>query len=334
MSTGPVDKVLNNRGGVSKLTHQKILRAIEELGYKPNILASRLKSTKEYTLAIIIPRATEDIPFWSQHQKGLDKIYDELNPFGLRSEVIYFHQNDERSFELAVNKAIHENYDGILIVPVFRSATIKLLQHCKVSAVPVIFFDSYIESEDNLSFVGQHSKDSGYMAADLMHGCIPVKSKILIITIVKKEDNHFHFAAREEGFRMFFENTGRQLIKYELQNENKQVTRRELKKILEEEKNIGGIFVTNGINMVAPVWDQLQKPPVQLIGYDLIEENILYLKKGVIRFLISQQPDKQVYLGIKLLYEYLILKQPVNKSYYIPLDIVMRANVDYYLANE
>lgn len=47
VSIGTVDRVLNNRVGVSEKTKAKILKIIEELNYQPNIFARRLASKKK-----------------------------------------------------------------------------------------------------------------------------------------------------------------------------------------------------------------------------------------------------------------------------------------------
>ena len=51
VSKGTVDRVLHNRGEVSKKSKEKVLRVIEELGYKPNLYASMLASQKKHTIS-------------------------------------------------------------------------------------------------------------------------------------------------------------------------------------------------------------------------------------------------------------------------------------------
>ena len=46
VSKGTVDRVIHNRGEVSAKSREKVLRVIEELGYKPNMYASMLASHK------------------------------------------------------------------------------------------------------------------------------------------------------------------------------------------------------------------------------------------------------------------------------------------------
>ena len=106
-----------------------------------------------------------------------------------------------------------------------------------------------------------------------------------------------------------------------------------LDKVLDEHKDLRGIFVSNALTYrVAEFVDrQSLKGKIKIIGYDLIAENIHYLKEDYIDFLISQQPERQGYRGIMTLYKYLVLREPVGSKIMIPLDIITKENVDFYL---
>lgn len=333
VSTGPVDKILNNRGGVSKATEARILKAIEELGYQPNIFASRLKSAKEYRIAVLIPYATDDIPYWGQHQHGFDTALDELRPFGIKLEMLPFSQNDALSFKDAVSKTILGNFQGVLMVPVFHEDTKRLVKAMNKNNTPVVFFDSNISGLGQLSFIGQHSEDSGYTAAEIMARCVPDQSDLLIVTIKKKDDNHLHFAKREAGFRAYFEDKGHRLITYENQVADEQTIGKELLSMVQSRPSLSGIFVTNDINKLVRVLPAEILQKLNLIGYDLIPENIDCLNRGQISFLISQHPQMQAYKGIKILYEYLILKKHPNPEIFLPIDVITPTNFKYYNAN-
>ena len=330
VSIGPVDKVLHNRGGVSKATRERILQAIKDLGYTPNILASRLKSSRDYTIAVLIPEATDMIPFWFAHNTGFEEAMKEVSPFGINISILTFEQNNEASFKLRVDEVINDGYDGIFMVPVFYNETIRLLQHYKDLNVPVIFFDSNIPGLSNLSFIGNNSRDSGYLAANLMDYTISKKADILIASIEREEDNHIQFSAREEGFLTYFENAGRRILRFTDTTGNEQAISKGVSAIFRDNPHLEGIFVVNGIDKIASAITPTQKSNYRMIGYDLIDKNIQLLKNGAIDFLISQQPQKQAYQGIKLFYDYLILKKPIAPSYFLPLDIVMKTNIDYY----
>ena len=56
VSRGTVDRVLNNRSGVSEATRQKVLKIAKELHYEPNFLAKALVSKKEsLKIGVITP---------------------------------------------------------------------------------------------------------------------------------------------------------------------------------------------------------------------------------------------------------------------------------------
>lgn len=63
VSIGTVDRVLHNRAGVSAKTKAKIDAIIEELNYKPNILARRLASKETLKFAILIPAVSDETDY-------------------------------------------------------------------------------------------------------------------------------------------------------------------------------------------------------------------------------------------------------------------------------
>ena len=64
VSLATVDRVINNRGGVSQKTKEKIESIIKDLDYQPNILARRLASPKRIKLATLIPNVSQETSFW------------------------------------------------------------------------------------------------------------------------------------------------------------------------------------------------------------------------------------------------------------------------------
>ena len=67
-----------------------------------------------------------------------------------------------------------------------------------------------------------------------------------------------------------------------------------------------------------------------LMGYDLLRRNVECLKQGSIFFLIAQQPVLQGFDGIKALCDHLILKKPVERENFMPVDLLTKENIDFY----
>ena len=70
---------------------------------------------------------------------------------------------------------------------------------------------------------------------------------------------------------------------------------------------------------------------MNLIGYDLLPQNIALLKDGVIDYLIGQRPAMQGYSCIKMLTDKVVFKREVEPLRYMPVDILMKENIDYYV---
>ncbi len=71
-------------------------------------------------------------------------------------------------------------------------------------------------------------------------------------------------------------------------------------------------------------------PELKVIGHDLLKENVGFLKKGTVNFLICQRPEEQGYNAINKLFRNVVQKQTIAKKNYTSIDIVTKENVDYY----
>lgn len=59
VSSGTVDRVLHNRGGVSESSKKAVERILAEVGYRYNIHTSAVSLTKEFNLVITCPLRAE-----------------------------------------------------------------------------------------------------------------------------------------------------------------------------------------------------------------------------------------------------------------------------------
>ena len=72
-----MSRVLNNSSAVSEKTRQRVKRAIEELNYSPNVIASALTKKSTLTLGLLIPDVSN--PFFSELSRCVE---DASNDFG------------------------------------------------------------------------------------------------------------------------------------------------------------------------------------------------------------------------------------------------------------
>jgi LacI family transcriptional regulator len=330
VSAGTVDRVLHNRGSVSEENIKKVNKIIKELGYTPNIYARNLALNKKFVFACLLP-SPDNIEYWAGPLKGLSKGEEELSSLGITLKKYLFDVNDSDSFKKQYKKILNSRCDGIITSPI-DPLSIDFFQKCREQNIPIVFVDSQIPGEKPLSFIGQDSFSGGYMAGRLMN-YITTEKKYLIINLNFKHSRQHHTFERIRGFCSFF-------------NENKkgaEITEisdlpiSKVRNFLEEEILNGnipsGIFIPNSrASQIASLLENINlKQRIRLIGFDLTEKNIDYLKKGFIQFLINQDPEKQGYLAIHTLYKNIVLKQEVPQHQLMPLNIVVKDNFNNYI---
>jgi LacI family transcriptional regulator len=107
VSATTVSHTLNGRRPVSAATRQRVLDAIEQLGYRPNVLARGLRAGQSLTIGLVIPDITN--PFYPLLARGLQDV---LGPAGY--DEIISNTNGERDLErAALDKMISRQVDGI-----------------------------------------------------------------------------------------------------------------------------------------------------------------------------------------------------------------------------
>ena len=69
---------------------------------------------------------------------------------------------------------------------------------------------------------------------------------------------------------------------------------------------------------------------VQVMGYDMVHKNAECLRQGSISFLIAQHAYQQGYSCVDALFQAIVLKKKVNPVNYMPIELLMKENVEFY----
>ncbi len=337
VSVGTVDRVLHNRGGVSKEKLETVIKIINELDYTPNLLAKSLALKKNIRVAILIPEPYDSNNlYWDKPLEGISQAIDELHDYNVEIRILRFNTLDRKSFVDQSEIILNNNFDGIIFAPSYHKQSLQFLKRCNEKKIPVIFIDSTLEDVDVISYFGQNAVQSGYLAAKLMSFAIQNRSKVLILNMANKRAITQHLKKREKGFLNFIDNedtSGKmKALCVEIDTGKNREPDRSLTKIFSDHPDIKGVFVTNArVHQVAKFIRENSYSDLFLGGYDLVGENSQYLKDGIIDFLICQRPEDQGYKSTMAMFNYLMTKVPVNRINYSPIDIVLKENVDFYM---
>jgi LacI family transcriptional regulator len=310
------------------------MKIIEKAHFRPDILASTLASKRKFSFTVLIPDSQEDSSFWKAPLAGMKKAVAEISHFGIEIRYLHFDQFEPSSFQKLTHKVIHSKPDGLLLAPVQYTQSVELVESCIKNNIPYVFINSNIEEFDYLSFIGQDSVQSGYLAAKLMSLGLIAGSEILVVNISKQIANHRHILTRNRGFEGYYADHPDIQLKthtINIENTDQEFINHELDKAFRTFKNVSGIFVPSSRVYKVATYMNKKKIKTRLIGYDLTEENIPFLRSGTIDFLISQKPVEQGYQGIMALLNHLVLKKECRKNIYLPIDIITKENLNYYL---
>ena len=341
VSKGTVDRVIHKRGNVSAGARQKVLEAMKELDYQPNVIASALAYNRQWNIAALLPQHEND-PFWLQPKEGIGRAMSSLRDYGVRLVRFDFRDADEAHFEELGNKILNGRFDAVLVAPVFSTGGRRFLDQCSRHGIPYLLINTYLERDQDpffVSYIGQDSYQSGVLAARLLDFGMAPNEKVMVLHLEAEVYNSMHLVQKEKGFEDFFRDHQQKnihIIKAMFEDaSDRDGLKRFIIKQFEHHPDINGIFVTTSkLFHIVDVLVELGLSDVKLVGFDLIGENLALLKEDKINFLINQNPYKQGFLGIMTLFNHLVLKKEIAKTQYLSLDVVMRENMQYYVGQE
>ncbi|TMM57530.1 substrate-binding domain-containing protein [Maribacter algarum] len=328
VSKGTVDRVLHRRGKVSPKALARVEKILKEIDYQPNPIARNLKNNKVYRICVLMPDPKEDA-YWSPAVQGIKEAAREFKPFGVLVNTYYYYTSEKISFIEKSKEALNSSPDVLLMAPVFQKEALEIFKHCQEAGVSVALFNNLIEEFSTQSFVGQDLTQTGRVAAGLIHKLVDNSSTIAILHI----DEEKHMSLKENGFKAFFE--GRsftpEIKTFSLQTSNYEAFKKQSIDLVKNTNTISSVFVTNSKAYVFLKAISGINKNLTIVGYDLLPENIKYLEKGHIDFLIHQKPKRQAYLGVGYLAENFLFGKPIPEENLLPIDIITPENVMYYL---
>jgi LacI family transcriptional regulator len=227
------------------------------------------------------------------------------------------------------------NPDGVLLAPIFKSESIGFCECLKKAKIPFVFVDGFLHETNFLAYIGEDIERSGRVAGQLTDIITPEERDILIINIARNLQNVHHLNYRTKGFLSYFPESGKnkgKKIKLNIPDSNDENLKTSIDKVFTRHPGIGSIFITGSKSYkIASYLESSGLNSVNIIGYDLLDLNVEYLRAGSIKFLIGQRPDEQTYKAVKKLFDFLSLNKSPEKMEYLPVDVITSENVDYFI---
>lgn len=333
VSVGTVDRVIHNRGEVAPESYNRVMAILEKTGYKPNLLARTLGTHKNFKIAAIIPNPPQD-EYWSFSFQGVQQAADEWSQYAVQVVPFHFDLYDKKSFAEAAQEALRSSPDGILLAPIFHHESLQFFKECRNAKIPFVLFNNNIDEASAMSFVGQDLNQSGRLGAELLHCKEKKPGTYAILHIYDDVQDSVHLYEKEKGFKEYFQNEpGEFNVKsIDLNYTHEPTLEKELNDLLSD-TDLKGLLVTTskGANIVSRLLEKRGKNGVRLVAYDMLKENLHFLNRGIIDFLINQNSKRQAFMGIGHLSNYLLFKKEAPVKHLFPLEIISRQNLPTYL---
>jgi DNA-binding LacI/PurR family transcriptional regulator len=136
VSEGAVSFAVNNRPGVSPETRERILRAAEELGWRPSAQARALTQARAFAVGLVMARSAERLDaddFFTRFLAGLERALAQRD-FALLLQVIG--QDEDAELEAYRRLAQVGRVDGVILTDVRRAdSRFALLEKAGLPAV-------------------------------------------------------------------------------------------------------------------------------------------------------------------------------------------------------
>ena len=327
VAVSTVSKALKGQKGVKKDKRQEIISTAEKMGYVKSTIKENSK-----TLLVVFPSPEgEDRYFYQYIWKGIrDKVFETQ---GLGLKVI------EKTFDgsiydqkIILKAMLHDNninIDGIVTIIWDENEFAEILDECYEKGIEVFTISSDAPYSRRIATVLSNPYRKGRLAAEYLGAVIHGNGKVIIAGTRRDILNH---AQEVRGFfnQMSISNPNLQIIELYESKEYPEKTWDTLLDFLKSLPDVKGIYANNarmtkllGMHILhSPYKDRLK-----MVGSEIFQESIEYMKKDVFCALIDQKPYDQGYKGIDLAFQYLVKKKNVSQINYVTNNLYLRNNL-------
>lgn len=153
VSTSTVSYVLNNNKPLKAETRRRVLEAVEDLGYRPNLIARSLKTRKTATIGVIVPDIAN--AFFTAIIRAIEEISERNNHSIILCNTYENSEKEERYLNILLNRDI----DGLIFVGTGKNP--KILSN--ITGIPIVVVDRRLG--DSYPSVLVDNEKGGYAAA-------------------------------------------------------------------------------------------------------------------------------------------------------------------------
>jgi DNA-binding LacI/PurR family transcriptional regulator len=260
VSQSAVSRVYTPGASASKKTIERVRRAADELGYRPNVLARSLITGRSRIIGLVVAYLENQF-----YPEALELLSNALQEKGYHV-LVFMASQTAGNIDAVVDELLDYQVDGIVAASVALSSG--LAKRCQAAGKPVVLFNR-IQDDERLSTVTSDNERGGAEAARFL-----IDGGHQRIAYIAGWEGASTQRDREAGFRAVLTASGRELYAREVGNFNIEESRSATRKMFGRGEIPDAVFVAND-HMAFAVMDVMRfelglKIPddVSVVGYD------------------------------------------------------------------
>lgn len=317
VSASTVDRVLNNRGGVTDGKERRVIEWARKLK-----IDRALNQRMARTLRIAVLLQRPENPFHAAVQTNFEAATRAFSQFNLQFKIHHIEPaKSDATAELI--KSLSMTYDGMVIVSAGGRDVAAALREFGRSGKPVITLVTDIAESERFAYVGPDNAKAGRIAGDLMGRLLGRDGgNILVISGMLTMMGH---EEREAGFRAVLNEryTGCRVSDALESFERAELAGDLVFSALKRNRAIRGIYnASAGASSVVNAVKALGRADeIVFITHELTDDRRQLLRQGLIDVIIDQGPALEVHTAVEALAAFFGRKDEPPASLITPVHI-------------
>ncbi len=291
----------------------------------------KIGDAKPIVIAVIPKGTTHE--FWKTGHAGVITAERELHAAGTPVKTIWKGplKEDDRASQIdTVQNFIAQGVNGIVLMPLDRTALVAPVELAINTGIPVVVADSALESNKTASYIATNNKAGGMVGGKHLGTLLNGKGKVILLRYMEGSAST---EEREAGFmEAIKEFPGIQVISSDVHAGATQETALAASQnlISRYKDDVNGVFcpcepVTTA--MTQALTEQGINKKVKVVGFDSTQRLVDWVKAGDIHGLVLQDPLDMGYLAVKAMVN-AIQGKPVEKINAMTPKLVTPENMD------
>lgn len=164
VSKATVSRVLAGHNYVSKTVRDKVMQAVDEMGYRPNLVARNLATNRSHSIGLMVPNTLYHGPFFSELMFQVATLTEQLGSQLVLADGKHSAQQERD----AIHFLIDSRCDAVIIYPRYLSVA-EIDELIPTLSKPLIILNRRLKKFPQYSVCADHEKDTFDAVNYLIH---------------------------------------------------------------------------------------------------------------------------------------------------------------------